>query len=475
MRRGIHDTACRTRVGCAVVMAGLAGVLLLVAPARAAAVDGQGAADLSMALTGESDGIGPAPGWAQEDPADALYRAAREALNRSQFSEAARTFREIHENYPRSAYTPDSYYWEGFALYRMGGTRNMRAALGALEYQQQNYRDAPTAGDGAALAVRIRGELARMGDREAAEELAGVEVVSDQETCDPEDQAMRVAALNALMQMESRKAEPILRKVLARRDECSRELRMSAVFLVADMEIPDSEDLLLDVARNDPDEEIRKNAVFWLSEVGSDRAVAALDSVLNDPNSDQEVRNQAIFAVAESGSPRAPMILLRFIEDKRNPAELRGQAIYWLANAGGEREGEYLRSIYPNLDDPELRQQVFYALAEIGGEQNQLWLIERAMDESESEDVRKNALFWAGEAGVPSAELVRLYDGVADSEFRNYLVWVLAENGDDTSVEKLIEIARNDPDPEVRKQAVFWLAETGDPRAADVLMDILEQ
>ena len=52
------------------------------------------------------------------------------------------------------------------------------------------------------------------------------------------------------------------------------------MFLIAQEGAAGTEDILLETARSDPDPEVREQAVFWLSQVGTDRAVGALDSIL---------------------------------------------------------------------------------------------------------------------------------------------------------------------------------------------------
>src|SRR5207247_5673980 len=94
---------------------------------------------------------------------------------------------------------------------------------------------------------------------------------------DDEDD-VRIAALNGLLQMDATNALPILKKVLAKRDGCSAGLRRKAVFIVSQKRGGETEDILLDVARNDPDSEVGQQAVFWLSQEGSDRAAAAPES-----------------------------------------------------------------------------------------------------------------------------------------------------------------------------------------------------
>jgi len=63
--------------------------------------------------------VPPAP-WADLDPADSLYRAGREALNREDFRRAAALFAEISRRFPKSEYAADAGYWRAYALYRSG-------------------------------------------------------------------------------------------------------------------------------------------------------------------------------------------------------------------------------------------------------------------------------------------------------------------------------------------------------------------
>src|SRR5437868_3980305 len=78
----------------------------------------------------------PPPAYAQNDPADSLYRAARRALGDKDYAAAARQFDAIVGRYPRSTYAPDALYWKGFALYRDG---NLEGAQDALEAQASRF------------------------------------------------------------------------------------------------------------------------------------------------------------------------------------------------------------------------------------------------------------------------------------------------------------------------------------------------
>ncbi len=175
----------------------------------------------------------PPPAWQQGDPGDSLYRSARTALSRNDYRRAAQLFQRLRAEFPRSAYAADSHYWEAFALYRIGGAADLERAARELENQRRTYPQARTRRDADALATRIRGELARRGDAGAAERVARDAARPARApravTIQGGEEDVRVAALNALLQMDAEQAMPILRQVLARRDAGSASLRRKAV------------------------------------------------------------------------------------------------------------------------------------------------------------------------------------------------------------------------------------------------------
>jgi hypothetical protein len=111
----------------------------------------------------------------------------------------------------------------------------------------------------------------------------------------------------------------------------------------------------------------------------------------------------------------------------------------------------------------------------MGGQENGRWLLGVARDRQQSLELRKQALFWAGQGGAPMADLVGLYSTMDDREMREQLIFVYSQREEPAAVDKLLDIARRDTDPEMRKKALFWLGQSDDPRAAKALQDIIEQ
>ena len=408
----------------------------------------------------------PPAAWAEADPADSLYREARRALNAKEYEKAAELFDEIVERYPRSEYAADALYWKGFALYRDG---NFDDAVEALETQAKKYPRAATRRDAEALLVRVQGELAKRGDSKALED---VDSAASGAAKDCGDMEVRAAALDALQQMDSERVLPLLKKVLARRDECSRPLRKNALFILAQKSGPQREELLLEVAKNDPDPSVRSDAVFHLSQASSEEAVTALEQLLKS-SPDRRVRGNALFALANNRSARARTILRDFALSPQEPMNLRNDAIFHLAQSRDDDARQWLRQAYSRITESDLRTNVMFHIAGYGTEDSARWLLGVLTDPKEATSQRKNALFHlSGMRRTTAADLMSAYEKVPEA-IKKDVIFHLAGHRDPAALDKLIAIAKTDRDPDMRKDALFHIAQSRDPRALKALEEIV--
>ena len=429
--------------------------------------------------------LAPEP-WAQRDPADSLYRIAREALNRGDFKRSAEVFRRITERYPQSAYASQSLYYEAFSLYRIGNTDDLENARDRLRTLTQRFPSFANGTDAKNLVTRVCGELAKRGDQDCARSIidrADPEregrppLASPGTSCPSEDDDNddRIAALNALLQMDAERAMPILQRVLSRRDPCSVGLRRKAVFLVSQKRTEQTADILMSVARNDPDQEVREQAVFWLSQVPGDRAITLLDEILKS-NSNVEIKEKALFALSQKSDPRAQGMLRDIAGRENENTDLREKAIFWLGQRRAQENTEFLRSLYGRIGNQDLKEKILFSLSQQRGAGNDRWLMDIAVNAREPQELRKKALFWAGQTGVPSSEFASLYDRMADAELKDQIIFVFSQRGRDAAaMDKLFAIARTDRDPELRKKAIFWLGQSRDPRAQKFLEDLINR
>jgi HEAT repeat protein len=289
--------------------------------------------------------------------------------------------------------------------------------------------------------------------------------------CRDADDDERVIAINALQQMDAERAMPILRKVLARRDECSETLRRRAVFLVAQKKSPESAELLVSAARTDPNTEVREEAVHWLSRVGGDRALDFLRDVARSDTS-VALRKRAIYSLAQSKEPRARETLRALASTSGTTPEVRSEAIYWIGRSSDAADVQWLRQLFPSLETRELKERALGALSR----QKDIapFMMDVARDTREPIEVRKSALGWAvRSATVP--QLTALWDATKEKELKESLVLALSRRKEPEALDKLIAIARSDADRDVRKSAVFWLTRSNEPRALAFLQELIER
>jgi HEAT repeat protein len=190
---------------------------------------------------------------------------------------------------------------------------------------------------------------------------------------------------------------------------------------------------------------------------------------------DPDVQDKAVFALSQHGSERAQTALHAYAQRTDIGDAIREKAIFWIGQSGSSADLAFLRSLYPKLQSGDLKNKVLFSVAQSGGKESLAWLLEVARTRNEPLDLRKQALFWAGQEGANGGDLARLYDSFSERELRDHLIFVMAQDADRAATDKLLEIAKKDPDPELRKKALFWLGQIDDPRAAEALEEIISK
>jgi HEAT repeat protein len=425
-----------------------------------------------------------------EDPADSIFRLAQRALNRSDYRQAATLFARVANSYPKSQRAPEALYFQAFALFRIGDRQELKLAQTALERLSERYPDASQRGDANSLRMRICGELARRGDEACASEVTSSATASSSASpsssarssssatqsgrCpDPDDEDdERIMALNALLQMDSERALPILERIMERRGTCDYVLRRKATFLIAQKHSARAADILIKAIREDPDEEVRKQAVFWLAQTRDSRVAGVLRDLVR--NGSRELQKNAVFSLSQLGGGEGNAALRDLAGSENTPEEIRSESIFWLGQKNSTENGTFLRELFKRVRSHDLKDKIIFSLSQQRGTGSEQWLIDIAMDQSETIEIRKQALFWAAQnKGVPFERLAQMYDRTNDTEIKEQLIFGFSQRNSREAVDKLMSIARSDRDKEMKKKAIFWLGQSRDPRVLDFLAELI--
>ena len=81
---------------------------------------------------------------------------------------------------------------------------------------------------------------------------------------------------------------------------------------------------------------VRKDAVFWLSQLAEEPATAGLNDLVGDAAIDRDVREQAIFALSQRPKDEGVPALIQVVRSSKDK-ELRKKALFWLGQSGDPR------------------------------------------------------------------------------------------------------------------------------------------
>jgi HEAT repeat protein len=236
---------------------------------------------------------------------------------------------------------------------------------------------------------------------------------------------------------------------------------------------------LLQIARDETDNiEVRRASLGVLSRLDQGAGIPPLMELAraNLTGDRTWLSKESLSALARSGDPRARDFLRDVVQRGDVPDDVLYTAIRGLGTeyATG-RDADLLRQIYPKLTGDRSRDAVLSVLSEVGGTENTRWLLGVARDETSAIQTRRRALSYAGRAGVPMADLVRLYDTTTDPQMKDALINLYAQSGEKVAVDKLLSIARNDENPSIRRRTIAQLSRSDDPRVKEFLKDLIER
>lgn len=301
------------------------------------------------------------------------------------------------------------------------------------------------------------------------------------EGCD--DDSVQQEALTAVLRLVETDRVQVLRNVIDREDECSVNLRVRAVELLAREGTAEAESELINVAMTHPDPRAREAAVTGLRRFDTPTAIAALVTVLTR-SIHEETQEAAISGLRRSESAEARRALEVFAADASKPEELREDAIVALGRRDDVEAGRLIE-LYTALETEKLKGTLIDRLrrkAEDGSQQGETWLFNLAFDSNEPTEIRSKALdAWARSPSLELSGLTEAFGRLAEPDLRERIFYALyrrAGRADDESaksevVRKMVELARLETDDDVRERAVYWLGRTGSQEAVEYLLELL--
>jgi hypothetical protein len=128
------------------------------------------------------------------------------------------------------------------------------------------------------------------------------------------------------------------------REDSSEQIREHAVFALSLSREPEAPRTLAAMAHSDSSARVRGQALFWLAQkAGRKLAESAIgDAIANDPET--EVKKKAVFALTQMPNGEGVPLLIQIARTNRNP-EVRKQAVFWLGQSRDPRALGFIEDV----------------------------------------------------------------------------------------------------------------------------------
>jgi HEAT repeat protein len=229
-------------------------------------------------------------------------------------------------------------------------------------------------------------------------------VARAQEDTEDSSEVLKIAALEALISAPPERALPLATKVLDA--ENTTEVKAAALFVLSQIDLPEAQTKLLEVARSG-DPELSVEAVRMIGISGDPDAVAELGALYS--SGDEDLRNavleayliagntSAVYAIAANASSaqefEAAVQMLGAMgatEELRSLSESSGytaELIQALGIAGGDDVNETLISLYRSAETDEVRAAALEGMLISGYEEGVLELYRESTDVNEKREL----------------------------------------------------------------------------------------
>ena len=367
-----------------------------------------------------------------------LYWDGQAALKKGDWNTALKRFQDLEkllrEKEPKSA--DAALYWEAYTLVQAKRTTEAKTLIDKLH---REFPDSRWSKDADSL-------------------LRDTRPPAKTDTTTSDDEELADIAVEGLMNAPPERALPLLKKVL--QSNHSTKVKKRALFVLSQLGTDAALDVVIDVAKNSPDLELRAEAIRMLGVSGEDRAIERL---------------REIYATSKDAHEKKQIIEAWLVADRKDlvlasarnepDASVRAKAIETL---GALDASDELKQLFDVTQDADNRHAIVQALGVAGNEEA---LAAIAADAKLPENLRTEAMQSLGVAGA-GEKLVRLYGQANTPALKEAALQGLLVADDADAVLQLYRQAKN---VEEKKALLRTLANMSDEGALKAIEGELDR
>lgn len=375
------------------------------------------------------------------------FREGRDFIEAQNWQKAAEKFNDFIRVYTKDKDLDAALYWYGYALEKQGRKDDAAQPLLRLinRFPNSSWRR-----EANALLVAMGRE-------------AQVQQALDRDNCE-----IKILALQSLFQADEERAIGIITEALKANPAPCKGFQAAAVTILGSRRSPRVTTMLLDIARTNPDPQLRLTAIRRLGDQHDDQVTEELIK-LYDADRTKEIRAQVLRALMESRTPRGTAKVMEIARASDDLAA-RQYAIRYIGELNDAASLDELIRIYDADKTREIRSQVLRALTGREEPRARAKLLEVART-GETPELRIEAIRHLGRrGGMALDDLLQLYTSETNAQIRQGLLRAFADNDDPRARARLLEIARGNDPIELRGYAIRQLGGKDDQQTVDQLV-----
>lgn len=386
---------------------------------------------------------------------DAAYEMIQTYIYDERYQEAFKAAQSFLKKYPNDEMSEAANFWSCYAMDRT--TDDHGKAFECYRSFLQKYPKGKWVDDATIEYAKTAKALAKAGDPRGK---AALDALRDHDADAEEDADFKLSVLYALKDTDPELALQTTQDLLKKGNA---EVRKRAVFVLADFEDEEALAQLIAVAKTDPDPDVRRQAIYAISEYDDDPKVIDTMVAILKAEKDLDIRRHALYAIAEVDRPDVTQILVD-VAMKDPDVELRTAATYALAEVESANAAKALEKLAMEAPSFEMKRAALYALIE-REDTNIIPLLKKlalSKDKgSEAQELRRAAVYALAEVDDPSvvtvlSEVVKTSD---DAEVKQAAFYALAEHGGPEAVSALKAAALDTKNRDIAIAAVYGLAD----------------
>jgi hypothetical protein len=372
----------------------------------------------------------------QNDPAFKPYFSAYQMILDENWKESINAFEKLVKDYPKSNYTDDAYFWIAYANKEIG---NLEKAYDLYDKFLKDYSKSNLIENAKTNKFSLSKELFKSGKEKYKVEALQNNSYKDNDDFDEndsnndgekddiQDELIFAIANNGgekakdkLMGIVTSKSQSLKNKKnaifwlgnkqLLTMDEMyslfkkveNSKLQHEMLFAITQYDTESKVGILKDILLSDFDYDIRKDALFWLSQTKGKR----LDEVFADlalKIKEPQLRSELMFSISQAKLKNSDELLLGFALNEKEESEVRKNAIFWL---GQNKAINQLKEIYAQANDTELQKSLIFSFAQIKTDESLDFIIKLVKNKATAKSVKKEIIFWLGQSKSSKAQKV---------------------------------------------------------------------